>query len=276
MFGNLLRQVELRHLTSFVSPAFFEVFPRKMIWNEGRRLVSNQRNQYAFDLCRAARQEELDRAGLPVHVWPQRPAFVDASRLKQFPLEAQRAFAHAVVTLYFHQLFAGQMFLLDLSARALTPADVDVSRGATCPLDWHPSAWFVQWEPEFREALQLLYRGFYLGDDAAFDAGASRLGLSAIKHLFRQHFGEQTNKTRFRLKHFYDSFQRIFEYCKTHRIELKGEFVVLGACLSTLYENLDRFDVAVDARSCFIQGARGHITDTDDVGLAANAKKVNT
>jgi hypothetical protein len=134
----------------------------------------------------------------------------------------------------------------------------------------------VEWEPEFRSALQLLYRGFYVGDDAAFDAGASRLGLSAIKHLFRQHFGEQTNNTRFRLKHFYDSFQRIFEYCKTHRIELKGEFVVLGACLSTLYENLDRFDVAVDARSCFILGARGYVSEQDDVGRAVGANKVNT
>ncbi len=276
MFGNLLRQVELRHLTSFVSPAFFEVFPRKTLWIEGRRIVSNQRNQYAFDQCRAARQAELDQAGLPVRVWPPRPASVGVPGSKQLPLEAQRAFAHAVVTLYFHQLFAGHTLLLDQSARALTPADVDVSPGAICPLDWHPSAWFVEWEPEFRSALQLLYRGFYVGDDAAFDAGASRLGLSAIKHLFRQHFGEQTNNTRFRLKHFYDSFQRIFEYCKTHRIELKGEFVVLGACLSTLYENLDRFDVAVDARSCFILGARGYVSEQDDVGRAVGANKVNT
>lgn len=262
MFGSLLRQVELRHLASLVSPGFFDVFPRRLLWSQGVKVIANQRNKAGFERCRVERQRALDRAGLAVRVWPP-PA---DERELHVPAQGQRAYAHSVLTLYFHQIFAGSSLLLDSSARALRPArdPARVSRLDARPasviedpvaLDWRPSAWYVDWDPEFRQGLQLLYRGFYLADDASFDAGAELLGLTPIRHLFRQHFGERITDMRFELKHFLDSFQRIFRFCKIHGIELRSDFVMLGACLSTLYENLERFDVTVDARRCFINGS---------------------
>jgi hypothetical protein len=265
MFGTLLRQVELRHLTSFASPAFFDVFPRRALWSQGMAVLANQRNKQGFERCRAERQRALDRAGLRVRVWPS--PLADEREL-HVPDSIRSAYAHSVLTLYFHQIFAGSSLLLDLSARAVRPArdHVRVSRveardaalvtEPSVALDWRPSAWYVDLTPEFRDGLQLLYRGFYLADDASFDAGAAQLGLTPLRHLFREHFGERVTDMRFELKHFLDSFQRIFRFCKTHGIELRSDFVLLGACLSTLYENLERLDVRVDARHCFIEASR--------------------
>ncbi len=262
MFGDLLRQVELKQLASFASPGFFEVFSRRQLWRQGVTLLGNQRNRSAFELRKAERQAELERAGLAVRVWPPsvRPG---AGAPPSY--EAQRSYVRAVLTLYFHQVYTGRAWLLDLSAKALSPV---VQAGAPgVVLDWKPAAWYVDWDSEFRAGLQLLYRGFYLDDDAAFDAGARRLGLLPLKHLFRQHFGERVTETRFRLSHFMESFQRIFAFCKTNGVQLRSDFVVLGACLSSLYENLERFDVTVDARACFAEGSRVSPVDAGVLGI---------
>lgn len=258
MFGDLLRQVELKQLASFVSPAFFDVFSRQQLWRQGVVLVGNQRDKHGFDSRRSERQADLERAGLAVRVWPPPSDRAGSTRLPS--LEARRVYAHAVLTLYFHQIFVGRGLLLDLSAKALSPAGGFAD--GTVALDWRPAAWYVDWDGDFRTGLQLLYRGFYLDDDAAFDAGARHLGLLPLRQLFREHFGEQVTETRFRLTQFLDSFKRIFAFCKMNDVQLRSEFVVLGACLSTLYENLERLDVAVDARACFVEGSQKPLLDT--------------
>lgn len=243
MITKLLRKANLTQLRSLLSPAFFDVVPRRVLWSQASRLYRNYRDREGFRQALQERRQTLREAELPVELEEQdSPADGQPQKPDQY--------AGRVVTLYFHQLLRGGAAILDLRARSLG----DLADGGLC---WHPDPLWTRWDPEFVSALQDVYGGFYAGRDERFRRGLAALGLEGAREAFERHFDEEVGSTTFDLQSFVDSFHDIFAFCRDHRIELPAGFLPLGICLATMYENLDRLSVTVDVRRCFESATTG-------------------
>jgi hypothetical protein len=237
MIGKILASGELGKLASFVSPTFFDVMPSRALWAKGKSLLSQSRDREAFRHAVATRSSTL------------------AAQLPEVELKAERVGAASgsapadwraarVAELYFHQLFHGDVTLLDLRASAFTA--VSPSR-----LIWHPSTWQTRWAPEFISALRDMYRGFYARDEAAFARGLRALDLEHSADLFRQQFGGEQRAMRFKTADFVRSFHEVFGRCKRAGTRLHPDFLALGIYLAALYDHLEELAVPVDVAVAF-------------------------
>jgi len=245
MLYKVLKSADLRELTSFVSPAFFDVMPSRKIWSRGRSLMTT-RGSERYREAISRRAQELMQVPLAVQlVGSEQPAARDALG------SARDDDATRLVTLYFHQLFSDSPTLLDLRAGSFERAkDVTAST-----LRWKPSAWVCAWDTSFLASLRGLYRGFYGGDDALFRRSLQELGIDAAEELFRRHFGSEQRGQAFKMKEFVETFHQVFVRCRDAKIELHPDFLALGVYLATLYEHLDGLDVRIDVRACFELGS---------------------
>lgn len=242
VIADLLQKTELEHLRSLVSPTFFDVVPSRMLWREGKGLVRNYRDRDGFADAMEERRRTLGDADMPIRL-------DDGGPRKADPVEAVEDYAEHVVALYFHQIWFGNRAIIDLRASAVSEDRSDGYR-----LLWHPGPMWMEHDETFRGHLKDVYQGFYTDDAERFEAGLSALGMGGASDLFARHFGENVEATRFELDRFIETFHDIFVFCRERDIELAGEFLSLGVYLATMYENLDRFDVTVDARRAFERG----------------------
>jgi hypothetical protein len=145
--------------------------------------------------------------------------------------------------IFFTQLFAGHEALLDLRAEKLAAAE----GGA---LHWRPGALYIHWQPEFLEGLRQLYRGFYLGDGARFDAGLQQLNMAGSGDALRNLLGrDDPRNTRFDVDAFHKSFHELFVSYRDRGVPLHRNFLPLGVSLMCLYATLDSLDVSLDVRA---------------------------
>ncbi|HEY6881675.1 MAG TPA: hypothetical protein VI299_26795, partial [Polyangiales bacterium] len=240
MFSKLLKSADLRQLSSFVSPAFFDVLPARKIWGRGRALMVSKSSTAYRDAvsARATSLEALPLAvALPGHA-PGRDTRGDDAR----------AHATRVVTLFFEQLYSDTPTLLDLRAAS--------ARDREGVLQWDPAPWVCQWSPAFLEGLRGLYQGFYAPDEALLAHSLRALRIEIAEDLFRKHFGTQPEAQRFVMKDFVDTFHQVFLRCRDRARELHEDFLPLGVYLATLYDHLDGLPVEVDVPACFAH-ARG-------------------
>lgn len=238
---SLLARTDLGPLVDLVSPKFFDVLPARLLWREGRRLLRNYRDAEGFAAARRRRREALADSELSVRL-------DDGSGVESTMPSDPVDYAERVVTLYFHQLFADAPVILDLRDRALHESDGG--------LLWQPGAMWTELEPDFLAAIREIYVGFYRDEPDRFEAGLEALNLAGAGPLFERHFGEDVQATRFETASFVSTFHDIFSYCGREGIELAGGFLGFGVYLATMYDNLDRLDVEVDVRSCFLRATR--------------------
>lgn len=235
MIGKILASGELGKLASFVSPAFFDVMPSRALWSAAKGLLGRARDREAFRHAVAGRRSTL-AAELP------EIELVDSRQAATGEVERQWRAAR-VAELYFHQLFRGDVTLLDVRASAF-------SQGHERLL-WHPSGWSCRWAPEFIEPLRDLYRGFYGRDDAVFMRGLRALSLEHSADLFRAQFGGGQTTMRFATADFVRSFHEVFVRCKRAGTKLHPDFLALGIYLAALYDHLQELDVAVNVTAAF-------------------------
>jgi len=243
MLQKLLKSADLRQLTSFVSPAFFDVMPMGKIWSRGRALMTSRGSKTYRD---AVEQRVAELARVPLAVRLGGGAFAPARDNLGAGVEAN---ATRVVTLYFHQLFSDSPTLLDL-------------RGGSCRMEgttlgWDPAPWVCVWDPAFLNDLRMLYRGFYSGDDALFKRALVDLHIDHSEDLFREHFGAEQSGQSFKMRDFVDTFHQVFVRCKERKIALHPDFLALGVYLATMYEQLDGLEVRIDVRACFERVQQG-------------------
>ena len=237
MLQKLLTSTDLRQLTSFVSPAFFDVMPARKLWSRGRALITTRARPLYQDAVKQ-RATELARVPLSVRL-PSAP-----TAAVRDPLGADlTGNATRLVTLYFHQLFSDTPTLLDL-------------RKASCRADdttlvWDPAPWVCSWEPGFLHSLRALYRGFYADDDAVFRRALKELHIDRSEDLFREHFGAEQAGQSFAMRDFVRTFHEVFVRCRDSNTRLHEDFLPLGVYLATLYDHLDGLAMKVDVRGCF-------------------------
>jgi len=244
MLQKLLRSADLRQLTSFVSPAFFDVLPMGKIWSRGRALMTSRGSSLYRD---AAEERASELAKLPLAIKLAGAAFAAARDELGSGVQAN---ATRLVTLYFQQLFSDQPTLLDLRATSCK------LEGAS--LTWDPAPWVCVWDITFLRDLRLLYRGFYAGDDAMFTRSLVALHIDHSEDLFRKHFGAEQDGLSFKMKDFVDTFHQVFVRCKERKVELHPDFLALGVYLATMYDHLDGLDVRIDVRACFDRVLQQH------------------
>jgi hypothetical protein len=240
MLSKLLKSADFRQLTSFVSPAFFDVMPVRKIWSRGRSLMTS-RGSSTYREAVARRTDEL--AKLPLAVGLGRALPLPDALGSGIDANAAR-----LVSLYFEQLFSDTPTLLDLRAASCKMA------GAT--LTWDPAPWVCSWDATFISHLRQLYRGFYMDDDATFRRSLAALRIDVAEDLFRKHFGAEQRGLDFKMRDFVDTFHQVFVRCRDSKIELHEDFLPLGVYLATLYEHLDGLSVRIDVRAAFERSGR--------------------
>lgn len=236
MLQKLLKSADLRQLTSFVSPAFFDVMPASQIWRRGRGLITSRTRPQYLDAVRQ-RAQELSRVPLAVRLGS------DVSPARDELASGIEGNAARLVTLYFQQLFSDSPTLLDLRAASCR------TDGTT--LGWDPAAWVCVWDPEFLQSLRQLYTGFYAHDDVTFRRALKDLHIDIAEDLFRKHFGAEQDGHAFAMREFVDTFHQVFVRCRDSKVRLHADFLPLGVYLATLYEHLDGIGVKVDVGACF-------------------------
>lgn len=263
MLSKLLKSADLRQLTSFVSPAFFDVMPMGKIWSRGRGLMTSRSSRTYRDAL-DQRARELARLPLAVRLAGDAPA--PTPDLLGAGVDANAA---RVVTLYFEQLFSDTPTLLDLRASSCR------MEGTT--LGWDPSPWVCAWDPTFLRHLRELYVGFYGGDDPMFRRSLEALHIDVAEDLFRKHFGAEQTGLDFKMRDFVDTFHQVFLRCRDAKVELHADFLPLGVYLATLYEHLDGLSVRIDVRAAFErvqQAQQGHVGNGASPARSEHAREV--
>jgi hypothetical protein len=245
IFARLAAGTGFRRFLDFVSPAFFEVMPPLQLAQQMRSLVAAYRDDAAFQKVRQEAASFLEDSNLGVRMLLDEdpPSRTD---IRALPDEARSELGHALLRLYFAQLFSTRPTLLDLSRDRFGVLDGT--------LVWTPGKGHLAWDESFRGAMVAIYQGFYHEVPGALAQALDRLHLASAEPLFRQHFGEGAQKSvRFTVAHFVDSFHQIFVHCKEAKIRLHPNFLPLGIYLATLYESLEALDVPLDVRTAFLQ-----------------------
>ncbi|HEX5658637.1 MAG TPA: hypothetical protein VFX59_15645 [Polyangiales bacterium] len=240
MFSKLLKSADLRQLSSFVSPAFFDVLPARKIWSRGRALMISKSSPEYRDAV-SARARSLQAVPLAVEL-PGQPVSRDTLG------DDQKAHATRLVTLYFEQIYSDTPTLLDLRGQS--------ARSRPGQLAWDPAPWVARWSPDFHTALRNLYEGFYAPDDALLTESLKALRIDIAEDLFRQHFGAHPEAQRFVMKDFVNTFHQVFVRCKEQKRELHEDFLALGVYLATLYDHLDGIPVEIDVAGCYARARR--------------------
>jgi hypothetical protein len=240
MFSKLLKSADLRQLSSFVSPAFFNVLPARKIWSRGRALlISRDSSEYRSAVVNRA--HSLGEVPLAVAL-PGQPAGRDDL--------GRDLHAHAarLVSVFFQQIYSDSPTLLDLRR--------DSARDRDGQLSWDPAPWVSRWSPEFLDALRGLYDGFYAPDDALLKQSLAALRIDLAEDLFRKHFGTHPERQSFAMKDFVNTFHQVFVRCRDAKRELHEDFLPLGVYLATLYDHLDGLAVEVDVPACYARARR--------------------
>jgi hypothetical protein len=261
MFSKLLKSADLRQLSSFVSPAFFDVLPARKIWSRGRALMISKSSP-AYREAVAARARSLQALPLAVAL-PGQQAAPDALG------EDQRAHATRLLTLFFEQIYSDTPTLVDLRA--------DNARDQKGQLAWDPAAWVCPWSPDFLASLRGLYEGFYAPNDALLKQSLKELRIDLAEDLFRQHFGAHPEAQRFVMKDFVNTFHQVFVRCRDQKRELHEDFLPLGVYLATLYDHLDSIPIELDVAGCYARARRrGKDARSNGVGSYAEEPRAST
>lgn len=234
MIRSMLKWGSWSDLAELLSPSFFRVVPMGKAMGQLRALSSNYFDEMRFETACETRQHTLEEAGIPIHV-------------KQGAAErqlGQTADGQMLLELYFHQLYAEGPTFIDLRAERFD--------GTAEPAVWGVLPYYVDWEGTFIDGVRQMYRGFYRGDDAAFEAAVARVGLEGTGELFREHFGgDDQEEVSFDLATFRETFHKILSRCKERGLKLHPNFIPLGVYLASLYEHLEEAGGSYDVRAAF-------------------------
>jgi len=234
MLKTLIDTAKFSDIMELVSPALFKVMPVGGLRKVAAKLTRNRLSGKRFERATAARAEAIGDMALNVSLGP----------LPRAASPTEQSDGETVLELYFAQLFDDAPVILDLRRDRFARVDGE--------LIWEPKAYFVNFDPEFKRAMQGIYEGFYAEDDEQFESSLAQMGLEGVADLFRAHFGEgDQSAVEFDVEHFRDTFMQIFEHCKEEGVELHHDFVALGINLATLYEHLGSLGGAYDVRSAY-------------------------
>jgi hypothetical protein len=236
MLRELLSESQWGDVREFVSPKIFKVVPFTKATGQFRRVTANYFDQDGFEQALIHRGGWLEQKHLPIQL----------TRQPTVPLGDGALGGRQVIELYFHQLFYGDIALLDLRYERFG--------GVNGTVEWAPQPFYYAWNREFQEACRQMYLGFYLGDDALFDEGMATMGLSCAEDIFLEHFGGgEQHAVSFQLDQFMTTFRRTLRRCKAEGERVHPNMIPFGMYIVTLYDHLEKLGGAYDVRAAFFE-----------------------
>jgi hypothetical protein len=241
---------DYKPLLSCVSPSAFSVIEWKKILAQAPALAKR--------IATGAGVREL-RASIQPLV-PANMIFFEAdgglSSRSSYSSSSLRAEDGAsVLELYFSQLKSDDGLFLDLRSSSF-------SLSADKQVVWHPNGLWTRLDPEFREGMLAIYRGYYLGQPELLRQGLLRVGLikadfsaeriAEVESMILSHVGGDTSNQSFRVAHFTQSFEKLFLFLLKEKIVLPPDFLYLGIYLAGLYLHLEALGGAYDVRQAFM------------------------
>ncbi len=242
------RQSEWNPLLGLIQPTF-NLIPPRSIARQGLELISNAVNTRRFSSVLTDAQLDLRAAGVAIVVAEHRgaPAIYSHSNLTR---PQRRWLGQLGLELYFAQLFRRESAIVDLRPSRL---GVDSSRDAV----WSPRPLYLQWDPQFLQALRDVYAGFFLGDGERFRGGVSHLGLGSSGTALLGHLGDGNQRSvRFCSNNLRSTLGEIHALRSAEDAPLHGNFVAFGFYVASLHELLESLDLRFDVRSAFMRTYR--------------------
>ncbi len=227
-------------------PSTLDLISARSLAHQGLELISNAANKRCFISVLTKTQADLRDAGVPVLVKEHRGErqVVAPSDLTR---PQRRWLGQLSLELYFTQLFRSDAAVVDLWPSRL---GVDVGGDAV----WYPRPLYLQWDPEFLQALRDVYAGFFLGNDACFRNGIGQLGLDSSGALLLQHLGEGDQRgVRFSATKLQSTLLEMSANRSTQDGSLHRNFIAFGLYVVSLHELLESLGLAFDVRSAFMR-----------------------
>jgi hypothetical protein len=234
----------------YASPALFEVMPMRALLAQGKEFVSNGSDGRRYARVRERIAASLLARGLNVELGAQEKqekGLVPAELAEH----VRRQTGDRILEIYFTQIFAGDETILDVRGDSFSTSE-------DTKLQWRPKAFYVQWQPDFLQGLRDLYAGFYLDDEARFEAGLLQLGLQDSGDALVSHLGSGDQRSvRFETSAFHSSFHDTFLACRDRGVALHRNFLALGIYLVCLYDVLESLALDFDVRGAFERTCEG-------------------
>ncbi|MBN2195104.1 MAG: hypothetical protein JW751_19965 [Polyangiaceae bacterium] len=233
MWRTLLRGSEWEPLLDLVSPTFFDLLPARTLTQQLQELGANALRRAKFDRIRRAEGIRLAASPIPVRLSSERGT-------EDMPAPRR---ARAVLGVYFHQLLASDVALLDLRAKHF-----EAGNGL---LLWNPRPVYVRWTRDFATGLRELYAGLCEEDAARFAAALERLGVVPARAAFLEHLGGPTSAGTFSLAAFRRTFHRALVSCRDAGVTLPGNIVPFGIYVGCLHEHLEQLGGTHDVAAAY-------------------------
>lgn len=246
-YGN--SKSELASLIDLV-PAGFDLLSPSRVARQAVELLSNAANGRRFTSVLTATQSHLRAGSVPVLVTEPReaPNLVSIDDLSR---SQRRWLGQLALELYFTQLFRSEVAIFDLWPSRF---GVDAAGDAV----WSPRAFYLRWDPRFREGMRDIYAGFFLDDEERFERGVFELGLGNSAHVLLAHFGEGNQRSvRFGAEKLKETLGSMAIERRADATKLHPNFVAFGLYLTALHELLGALDMKFDVRAAFMRSYPG-------------------
>jgi len=241
-------QGEWSSILELIPPAFNLIPPRSLA-RQGLELILNAANTRRFASVLTDAQIDLRAAGVPIVVTECRGAPPISSHAN-LTRPQRRWLGQLALELYFAQLFRRESAILDLRPSRV---GVDSSSDAV----WCPRPLYLQWDPQFLQALRDVYAGFFLGNGERFSEGVSNLGLGSSGTPLLGHLGDGNQRAvRFRATNLRATLGEISALRSVEDARLHGNFAAFGLYVASLHELLESLDLRFDVRSAFMRTYR--------------------
>lgn len=234
---------ELGSLVEMLRPSLDLLSPG-LIARQGVELLSNAAEPGRFDSVLTSAQSHLRAANVQVLIKQQRDG-VELTPIGELSRSQRRWLGALALELYFAQLFRSEVAVVDLWPSRF---GIDESGNAI----WSPRPLYLRWDTQFRQGLQDVYAGFFLGDRDRLDHGVHTLGLgSSAKALFK-HFGDGNQRSvRFGTSELRQTMVEIARQRGERSQPLHPNFIAFGLYLTSLHALLEALDMRFDVRAAF-------------------------
>lgn len=237
LFARLVPS-EFRPLLSCVSPNAFRVLEWKKVLAHAPTLAKRIASGEGVDALK--RQLNGIFATDLELVDDNDPRWVDASTLSQ-------EHGSFILKLYFTQFQSEYGLFLDLRPSHFR-CSVDSSPQQARIL-WNPNGFWTRLNPEFRQGMYAIYSGYYGNQPKLLRRGLQQVGLvkddfsedriARVEAMILAHIGGDASNQSFRISHYTQSFEKLFQFLIQEKIVLPQDFLYLGIYLASLYLHLE-------------------------------------
>ncbi len=126
---------------------------------------------------------------------------------------------------------------------------------------WRPNGLWKVLDADFRRGMLSVYEGYYHDQPELLRQGLRRVGLikdgfsqtlvSDVEKMILDYIGGETSNQQFKVEHFTENFEKLFQFLLKQKIVLSPDFLYLGIYLASLYIHLEELGGNYDVRRAF-------------------------